>query len=159
MKNLVDMSTMGETTLNKLDDPMALHQCPKCTRIQARYTVERQVDLVMSCTCGFRKVMYTEHQNGMSTTHVLPQNKVNMPRAGSKLSKCLNALVSFDRYQATTEMVAARIEGDKLDIASQLMVLQNKGLIDKINDNRGKGGGSLWRLTDRASTFLRLGEA
>ncbi len=42
------------------------------------------------------------------------------------------------------------------DVSSRLMVLQHKGLVDKVTCNKGKQGGSTWRLTPTAIDKLNL---
>lgn len=134
---------------------MAYHKCPHCKRINAWYELLNEFEIVERCWCGRWRVVYTEVE-GELRPKVLPKNKVVMPHSGTKLSKCLGTLASFEQHTGTTGQIAEKLELKGADAASQLMVLQHKGLVSKTMDRRGKPGGSTWVLTDRAIQHLKL---
>ena len=128
--------------------------CPKCTSIQAHYLVEDD-ELILKCLCGFYKVLYSERY-GRSVIHVVKEDVVSIPKAGTKLSKCLGALAKYHPAIVSTGDIARDLEVPGGVAASRLMVLQHKGLIEVVVCGRGKVGGSTWKLTTRAVIYLNL---
>lgn len=157
MKSSVSVDNMSSSIELQDKNEMARHLCPKCNRLQAWYHVEKN-DLVQKCLCGYYKVVYTEYDDGQTYTQVLPANQVNMPKNGTRLSLCLGALIGFPGHQGTTGDVADRLNLTTPNVATVMMVLQHKGLVTKLEDNRGKTGGSVWKVTKRALEVKRFQE-
>ncbi len=148
---------MFNPNINNLEDVVAYEVCPHCASKQAMYRCVED-ELVLTCMCGYYKVLYSE-KGGVIKTHCTPQSKAQLPRQGTKLSVCLGSLASFYPNHATTGQVATVAQGTSSDVASQLMVLQHKGLVEKIADGRGVSGGSTWHLTHASITKLGLRRA
>jgi chorismate synthase len=80
--------------------------------------------------------------------------KDTLPRRGTKLSITLGALAGVDK--GTTRQIADRTGQSSNDTASQLTVLQGRGLVERMNHKRGVEGGSTWMLTILASKLLNI---
>jgi len=129
--------------------------CPHCTQRQAHYEVEDDTKLLIRCVCGYHKVLFDESID-KPIMHVLPKRKTEVPRKGSKLSKCLGVVASVYPKSIKTSKVAELSLDTSSGAASKLMVLQHKGLIEKINSMRGVAGGSTWILTNRGAEHLSI---
>ena len=142
-------------TVDLTGSDMTLEVCPHCTHRQAHYEIEDEIKLIIKCVCGYVKVVYDENEDKI-IKHVLSKKKSELPRKGSKLSKCLGVVASVYPNNIKTGTVST-ISGDTTSgAASKLMVLQHKGLIEKENSLRGVAGGSTWFLTNRAIEYLNL---
>lgn len=135
-------------------DEMAGEICPKCTSRNARYAVEDK-DLVLRCLCGYLEFVYSE-KGGGAILHVQTEAKMELPRQGTKLSKCLGLVAGQWPSNVKTVEVAELSGNNNGDTSTQLMVLMHKGLIEKVIDGKGISGGSTWRLTNRAIRHFNL---
>jgi len=90
----------------------------------------------------------------MSISHSQKPDKKNLPRAGTKLSLCLGTLAALG--SASTGVVAKELDQSTSDTASQLTVLQAKGLTVRLTEKRGVGGGSDWKLSPMATDLLAM---
>ena len=54
-------------------------------------------------------------------------------------------------------MVAVIIDFKRDEVARHLMLLMQRGLIERVVNKRGKAGGSHWELSVRAQKLLSLG--
>ena len=79
----------------------------------------------------------------------------NLPRRGTKLSRCLMVLYALGR--ASTEQVARRMNQTNGDTASQLSVLRAKGLVMQVSHAKGVSGGSTWEVSPDAERLLKDG--
>lgn len=143
------------TPLNDLIGDGMLEICPHCTQRQAHYEVEGDNTLLIKCLCGYLAVLYDD-KDTVIVNHVLSKTKSELPRKGSKLSKCLGAVASQYPDNVKTDAVSKLTKDTTSGAASKLMVLQHKGLVEKINSLRGVAGGSTWALTNRGINHLNL---
>lgn len=120
-------------------------QCPKCGR--ATWLCEMGESTWLKCTCG--KLIPVEVINGgvRRVYHQSP-SMGSLPRAGTKLSLCLGTLVG--RGTCDTKTLSTLLNQSTSETASQLSLLQAKGLVDKENSRKGVAGGSVWILTPAA---------
>lgn len=90
----------------------------------------------------------------MSTA--IPQNEVKLPRPGTKMRKCLNAVAEAYPHEITTSEIANRAEL-KLKITSALLTpLMYRGLVERVKERCGVKGGSSWELTVKARELLKV---
>lgn len=129
----------------------AVAECPKCSS-RGIWVEEDGVDTWLRCVCGFLLVVETKLEGGMLAFHSKAPTKDNLPRRGTKLSKCLGALALY--RPTTTGDIAIKLDQDSSDTASQLTVLQAKGLVVRLKERRGISGGSTWDLSPYASKLL-----
>ena len=117
-------------------------RCPKCSR-GALIVIENNL-AVVKCWCGCCRPV-EEIVDGMVIFKSTSPVKGDFPRVGSKLSKCLIEL--YVLKVGTTETLATRLLQTNSDTSSQLTVLQARGLVEKIVENKGVAGGSTWQLS------------
>lgn len=126
--------------------------CPKCRA--ASFLKREGADLVHWCIhCGYRRFIEQHLPDGMVVEHHSKRTVNPLPRAGTKLRKCLGILVAYE--QMTTVDVAKRLEQDSSTTASQLTVLQAKGLVLRLSEKKGIVGGSTWEATPQAKKMYR----
>ena len=135
---------------------MSFETCPHCRANQAWYEQESQQTLTLKCICGYLRVVYEETANGI-IMHTVPRTKVVLPEKGSNLSIYLGVIASRYPEDILTGTVAGQVKEKSSLTASKMMVLQHKGLIEKVESAKGKVGGSTWKLTNIAVTLLKLG--
>ena len=128
--------------------------CPKCGSLS--WFEKNGDDVIHRCLCGFHKVVYTK-QGCITMIHRPKSKHVMLPRAGTKISKCLSALAKYHPRELSTAEVAVIINFKRDEVASHLMLLMQRGLIERVVNKRGKSGGSHWELSVRAQKLLSLG--
>jgi len=154
--NLVGIDIMCYAAINCnnfLGVGMVRDPCPKCDGL-SWYEKENK-DIIQRCLCGYLAFVQTE-KNGVYIKHVQPKTQVVLPRKGSKLLKCLGAIVSLSPSHVTTGDVSERSGFTTSKTASYLMLLEHKGLVLKILHRRGYVGGSTWEVTSRAVTLYNF---
>ncbi|KKN66396.1 hypothetical protein LCGC14_0472180 [marine sediment metagenome] len=127
--------------------------CPKCG--ERSWFEDDDADVIQRCMCGLRKIVRT--QQGDQTIVHLPNPKlVVLPKKDTKISKCLGILASYyPRLLSTGEM--ARLTGfSTINASTHLILLRQRGLVDLVNNKRGRAGGSQWGLTMKAVELLNL---
>lgn len=124
-------------------------RCPRCNSISWLKVIDNAV--IHECKlCGHHKVV-EEVRNGMVIYRSTSPREIALPRKGTKLMKCLAVLLMGDM---TTGVVAEYTHQSNSDTASQLTVLQAKGLVHCLIKNKGVQGGSNWSLTATARKLL-----
>ena len=129
--------------------------CTHCKSENASYECVDN-ELVLTCLCGHYEVVYSEREES-TVTRTLRRELIHLPRPGSKLSKCLGAAASLYPETFNTSDVARVTKDKNADAATKLMVLQHKGLVEKMHSRRGVLGGSEWKLSNSAIKLLHLG--
>lgn len=134
-------------------------ECPKCGSASARMAEDHSC-YFMKCMCGLNQLVRSKYADGSVVDHIDIDDKVSLPKKGTKLMNALGALVAIE--PATTgdiaELVSINVI-DKLsnsDVASQLTILRYKGLCDVVEYKRGIIGGSVWKTTDKARRLMGL---
>jgi len=130
--------------------------CPKCGGL-SWYELEGSDTVLHRCHCGLCKVVQTV-KGGMVVKHTQKESEVQLPRRGSKLSQCLGVVAAHYPRELKTSEIAELAGQSNSDVASKLMVLEYKGLVFRVEEGRGKSGGSTWALTKRAIKRLRIKE-
>lgn len=128
--------------------------CPKCGG-RSWYEWEGN-DMIQRCLCGLCRFVLMA-RGDFTIMHSQPVAEVVLPRPKTKLSRCLGALASCHPAPTSTSDIALLVKCTSSDTASQLMVLMNKGLVERVTLGRGKAGGSTWILTLRARKHLPVG--
>lgn len=130
--------------------------CPKCGSESAWYEVERN-DILLRCRCGMLRVVHTTLEE-MSVSHIDSKATAKLPKRGTRLYQTLASLFAIE--PAKTDKVTLVMNGHQeeplevKDVASQLTVLKYRGLVEVLENHKGKAGGSVWRLTDTARKLL-----
>lgn len=127
--------------------------CPKCEG--SSWYKEENNEVIHTCLCGYFQVVYSE-RGGQSITHVQTEAQTTLPKQGTKIATCLSAVISHHPTHVTTKDISDDVGHPTKDVASQLMVLMHKGLLDRVIESRGVAGGSTWKLTNRAVRLLNL---
>lgn len=132
--------------------------CPKCA-CNARYEVVGEVDLVLLCLCGYYAVVYTEIGD-ITTISIDRIAKSNTPSLDTKIGKCMKALLNNYPRVLTSEQVYSVVKKSmgRSDASTNLMLLQHKGLVDKLTFNKGMAGGSSWKISDYGKSVYDIKE-
>lgn len=135
---------------------MVKTECPKCGSPNARYEITDTVDITLRCTCGYRKVVYTELEN-VTVLHNDVREDIKLPKKDTYLWKTLKTLTSLGTANSA-EITQALVDlGNKFtvsDVSSYLTILRSKGLVEAPESKRGVQGGSTWNLTQAAKSLL-----
>lgn len=121
--------------------------CPKCNGI-AHYECVMEVDLVLICLCGYYKVIYTEVGH-ITVSTVSKADMKDLPRPNSNIGMCMTVMLNNYPTLLTSEQVYIVLKKNmcRSSVSTNLMILQGRGLIDKIKSNKGKAGGSIWKIS------------
>jgi len=127
--------------------------CPKGCGRAADFRVERASVWVV-CSCGYSKMEWEIGITG--ELERVNHNKVlvKLPKDGTRLLHCLKIIVLFSK--ATTREAADHDGSTSGDMATQLTILECKGLVTRINSKRRVVGGSTWVLTEVAKDLLNI---
>jgi len=90
----------------------------------------------------------------MEVERKTPVDQVKLPRSGSKLQRTLREVAREAPDAISTQAVAQAVVDESADVSSRLMVLANKGLIDRVHAGQGSRGGSTWRLSKLGQRLL-----
>lgn len=136
-------------------------ECPKCKRMGWLEATDES-ELVHRCLCGLHKVLYTEYKKMILCTVEVVEPK-SIPRQGSLIERCMRVIIGRWPNAVTSEEVYRSIslkgvEVSRSDVSTRLMILQHKGLIEKIVNGKGKVGGSVWEVTEHGANLYKLGE-
>lgn len=125
--------------------------CPKCKSANV-WIEDEGVGTWLRCkTCGLMKLV-KEVKDGYIIHHRLETDQITLPRTGSKLHKILMIIAAFDDIQ--TSEIAHIVKDSTNIVASNIVILETNGLVDRVEDRRGVEGGSLWALTLTAKNLL-----
>lgn len=132
-------------------------ECPKCGSMSARITEDYSA-YSLKCLCGLNQLLQSKYADGSTVDHIDIEDKVSLPKKGTKLMNALGALVAIE--PATTGEIAELVntnvplQQSNSDVASQLTILRYKGLCDVVEYKRGITGGSVWKVTDKAKRLM-----
>lgn len=132
-------------------------ECPKCGSLTARISEDYSA-YVLKCMCGLNQLLQSKFADGSIVDHIDIDDKVSLPKKGTKLMNALGALFAIE--PATTGDVAdlvntgVPLQQSNSDVASQLTILRYKGLCDVVEYKRGITGGSVWKVTDKAKRLM-----
>lgn len=132
--------------------------CPRCG--DPSWYEKDDEDVIQRCFCGLHKVVYTRNSDGIAMVRRTPPSKVMLPKPGTKIAKCLSVVTDHHPQKASTFKISEKTGFSRDETASHLMMLMNRGLIDRVQNRRGMAGGSMWTLTTRSlqlMNFRRLG--
>lgn len=118
--------------------------CPKCGQLSWYEQID--ADIVQKCLCGLHRYAFIL-RDGILTKHRIPKAEVSLPERGTKIHATLMILAGAYPYPMSTKAVSKHHGHTMADTASELMVLDHRGLADKIEERRGLHGGSIWQLS------------
>jgi len=130
-----------------MDYETVVGDCPKGCGRNTKYEIDGPL-VWQSCSCGYRKLVKSKNSDGIVTTHVTPEADITMPKVGTKLGLCLASLA--DNGTSTTGVVSRDVSLTPADTATQLTILSCRGLVEKVEENKGVHGGSTWKLSRAA---------
>lgn len=129
--------------------------CPHCGSPNAWY-VRTETDLVLKCTCGVNKVVFST-LGTMEMEHNDAPQEARLPRTGTFLHATLMALMVLEianSREVTERLKEAGYTFSVSDVSSYLTILRAKGLVVVLEARRGTPGGSTWQLSDVAEDLL-----
>lgn len=132
-------------------------ECPKCGSLTARISEDYSA-YILKCICGLNQLLQSKFADGSVVDHIDIDDKVSLPKKGTKLMNALGALFAIE--PATTGDIADLVNTNmplkqtNSDVASQLTILRYKGLCDVVEYKRGITGGSVWKVTDKAKRLM-----
>lgn len=124
--------------------------CPKCSGNM--WVAVMGESTWFKCICG-KLVPIEIVSGGIRRVYHTPVSEATLPRRGSKLSLCLGLMAG--RGSMETSVLAKMLDQSTSETASQLSVLQSKGLVDKESSRKGIVGGSSWSLTIEAKQLYK----
>jgi hypothetical protein len=135
-------------------------ECPKCSGVSTHFE-KTAYDLILRCTCGFSKVVFTilKDSEDMTVSKRTVPVEVKLPRGGTHLRKTLlvlECLQEASTAEITERLLDLRGEYSTSDVASYLAMLRAKKLVLAPVIRRGVTGGSTWVLSPLASSLLGL---
>jgi hypothetical protein len=110
-------------------------------------------DIVQKCLCGLHRFVYVL-RDGIMTKHRIPRAEVTLPVKGTKIHETLMVLAGAYPYPLSVKAISKNQGHTMADTASELMVLDHRGLADKIEERRGLHGGSIWELSPLGRQML-----
>ena len=131
--------------------------CPKCGSPNARYQ-KTETDLVLTCWCGYHKVVFTT----LLTLEVIHNEKaqnVRLPKVGTYLFSTLSCLWQIEpanSREVTDTLILHGHEFTVSDVSSYLMILRSRGLVTVVDYRRGLADGSTWECSDAALELLGI---
>lgn len=131
--------------------------CPKCGSDSAWYS-RTNTDLVVRCTCGFHKVVFTTLGSAV-IANIESGTEVKLPKRDTNLYRtlvCVSILMEPSSAEVTERLRDMKRLHSVSDVSSYLTILRSKGLVDVVVNGRGSVGGSTWRLTDKAEDLLNI---
>lgn len=132
-------------------------ECPKCGSMSARISEDYSA-YTLSCLCGLNQLLQSKYADGSVIDHIDIDDKVSLPKKGTKLMNALGALFAIEPASTgdIAELVNTNVslQQTNSDVASQLTILRYKGLCDVVEYKRGITGGSVWKVTDKAKRLM-----
>jgi len=128
--------------------------CPRCG--DPSWFQKDGDDVIQRCVCGLHKIVYTRNSDGITIVRRIPPNRVILPKSGTKIAKCLSVVSQKYPDMASTMKVSEETGFSRDETASHLMMLMNRGLVDRVRNRRGMAGGSMWKLTTRSEQLLNF---
>ena len=126
--------------------------CPKCNGLT--WYEEDYGAVVQRCLCGLTNYIGMAREGEPSPPPREPKSR--LPRQGSKLHRCLTAVLGHPPGGVSTTEVARESGCSKAAAAAQLMVLLDRGLVQKFEERRGRRGGSLWGASEGVTELLAM---
>jgi predicted Rossmann fold nucleotide-binding protein DprA/Smf involved in DNA uptake len=128
-------------------------RCPKCGGVSWYERFEN--DIVQKCLCGLHRFVY-EEKDGILIKRKLKVNKVALPHKDSKLFATLAVLAAYYPQQMNTRDISNVTGHTVTETASELLVLDHKGLVERLEERRGIPGGSIWILSHSGCKLLKV---
>jgi hypothetical protein len=133
-------------------------RCPKCGGIAPFREVNGEVAL--DCLCGYYKVMATPLVDSLSVSCYEIDDSPVLPKKGSKLSQCINALHSLG--EATSKEVLSQVTSEggggiatsMEEVTTMLLYLKHRGLVLSTKDMASKASRLHWRLSGLSLKLL-----
>ena len=126
--------------------------CPKCTNPSWFEVVNE--DLVQRCLCGLHKIVRSYDEDGRYSIHRVRPRDVVVPSEETKIGRCLRIVFQAHPDPVGTGTVAVAIRMT-VDVVSQhMMLLYQRGLVERVENHRAKTGGSTWTLSHRAFQLM-----
>jgi len=130
--------------------------CPKCG---GHSWIEEQSngDLAQRCMCGL--MIFLEQDAGDGVTlqrRAVKQDQVQLPQKGTKIHRCLSAVVYAYPETIMTSGIASFAELQSKETASLVVALMARGLVERVQERRGLAGGSIWTLTHATKKLIGI---
>lgn len=149
--------------MNLLWGQVMKYKCTKCGNDNGWLELQDEIMLVHRCLCGLNKVLYTESKGIRTLSISIEPPPHQLLKKGTMVEQCMRVMLQSWPDALTTEKVFRVITVDvglsatRSDISTRLMLLQHKGLIEKVLCGKGKVGGSTWEITEYGETVYNLG--
>lgn len=116
--------------------------CPKCGGFS--WLTEEADTIMQHCVCGLNRFIYMK--SGKQTMIRVPVKKstVVLPARGSQLSQILGCLITLG--ELTSQQIAVQLSITVDKATTNLSVLRSRGLIQALEDRKGRLGGSVWEV-------------
>lgn len=127
--------------------------CPKCGSKRVWLTLEHP-DVVLQCTCGIRKILYTV----LKPVEPEPNKKpLQLPTVNTRLWITLQALHNIG--VACTAEIHSYLEAKEVpytlqDVSGYLSDLKARNLIDVVEFSRGNKNGATWQVAKKTKELL-----
>lgn len=109
--------------------------------------------------CGFLGFIEM-HVDGMRVIKTTVRSaEVTLPHSDSKMFKCAVAMGARWPTPIRTAEVAEIAGLERGETSSLLVALMSQGLVTKVEERKGREGGSTWKLTYIAEKLLNKGVA
>lgn len=116
--------------------------CPKCGGFS--WLKEEADTVIQMCVCGLNKFIYIKSGNQTFTRVPVKVSTVVLPARGSQLSQILGCLIILG--ELTSQQIAVQLSITVDKATTNLSVLRSRGLIQTLQDRKGRLGGSLWEV-------------
>ena len=112
---------------------------------------------MQKCLCGMIVWLERKLDGGITTSQrAIRQEEVQLPQGGTKIHRCLMAIV--ERYPTTpkTAEIAEHTGLQSKETASLVVALMARGLVNRVEERRGLKGGSVWELSHVTKKLLGI---
>lgn len=116
--------------------------CPKCGGYS--WLTEEADTIIQNCVCGLNRFVYIKSGNQTFTRVPVKASTVVLPARGSQLSQILGCLIILG--ELTSQQIAVQLSITVDKATTNLSVLRSRGLIQTLQDRKGRLGGSLWEV-------------
>lgn len=117
--------------------------CPKCGG-HSWIEIEADDTPVQRCVCGLTKWLKRECDGSLITRSPIRNKQVSLPARGTQLSKILGCLITLGNMNSRQIAKSLQISVDKA--TTNLSVLRRRGLVEVLEDRKGRIGGSVWSV-------------
>jgi hypothetical protein len=116
--------------------------CPKCGGFS--WLKEEADTVIQHCVCGLNRFIFIKSGNQTFTRVPVKVSTVVLPARGSQLSQILGCLIILG--ELTSQQIAVQLSITVDKATTNLSVLRSRGLIQTLQDRKGRLGGSLWEV-------------